>query len=141
MMTNIGFVTSVLHGYFHLNCKCILIPTSYIIRMSVSGTVKLLFRHAGSFCIPCLPPNIAPAFPWKQLVWTNMFGHCQFEVSDEESSQFKAYHFLFSHVGVRGCAEPELSHPLWNSYKRALRNTDPRLLTGPWVMVFPQPLR
>ncbi|CAE7426520.1 unnamed protein product, partial [Symbiodinium microadriaticum] len=41
-------------------------------------------------------------------------------VSDEESSQTKAFHFLFSHVGCRGLCQPEISHPKWNSFKRAL---------------------
>lgn len=43
-------------------------------------------------------------------------------MADEEGSQFKCYHWLFGHVGVRGVAEPELAHPAWNSYKRALRH-------------------
>lgn len=36
----------------------------------------------------------------------------------------KAYHYIFSFLGARGVAEPELSHPLWNAYKRALKHTD-----------------
>ena len=41
------------------------------------------------------------------------------QVSDEESSQTKAFHFLFSHVGCRGLTQPEISHPKWNAFKRA----------------------
>ena len=39
------------------------------------------------------------------------------QVSDEESSQTKAFHFLFSHVGCRGLTQPEISHPKWNAFK------------------------
>lgn len=44
------------------------------------------------------------------------------EVCDEESSQFKGFHYIFGYIGVGGSAEPELAHPMWNSYKRALRD-------------------
>ena len=44
-------------------------------------------------------------------------------MSDEESSQAKAFHFLFSHVGCRGLTQPEISHPKWNAFKRALSTT------------------
>ena len=40
--------------------------------------------------ILCSSTLLAPAFPCEQLVWANIFGQLQFEVSDEESSQFKA---------------------------------------------------
>jgi hypothetical protein len=41
---------------------------------------------------------------------------------DEEGVQNKAWHYIFEVVGARGVVEPELAHPKWNGFKRALRS-------------------
>ena len=41
-------------------------------------------------------------------------------VCDEEGSQNRAMHFLFSFVGLRGAVSPEISHPKWNTFKRSV---------------------
>ena len=40
-------------------------------------------------------------------------------VCDEDGLQNRAIHFMFSFVGLRGAITPEVSHPKWNSFKRA----------------------
>ena len=35
--------------------------------------------------------------------------------------QNKCWHYLFEVASLRGCVEPELSHPLWNAFKRSAR--------------------
>ena len=42
------------------------------------------------------------------------------QVEDEETQQTKAWRYLFSELKIRGDVEPELAHPLWNSFKRSL---------------------
>lgn len=42
------------------------------------------------------------------------------QVCDEDSSQNKALHFLSSYVGLRLGVCPEINHPKWNSFKRAV---------------------
>ena len=45
-------------------------------------------------------------------------------MEDEEGVQCKCWHYLFDVASLRGCVEPELAHPLWNSFKRSLRQAD-----------------
>ena len=40
-------------------------------------------------------------------------------VCDEDGLQCRAMHYLFSYIGLRGAVTPEVSHPKWNSFKRA----------------------
>ena len=42
------------------------------------------------------------------------------KVTDEEGMQTKCFHFLNSYVGLRGAVSPEVSHPKWNCFKRAV---------------------
>jgi len=44
-------------------------------------------------------------------------------VGDEEGLQNRAMHFLFSYVGLRGAVTPEVNHPKWNSFKRAMASS------------------
>ena len=41
-------------------------------------------------------------------------------VGDEDGLQNRAMHYLFSYVGLRGAVTPEVNHPKWNSFKRAM---------------------
>ncbi|CAE8627865.1 unnamed protein product [Polarella glacialis] len=38
--------------------------------------------------------------------------------------QTKAWNYLFEVIGLRGMVEPELSHPKWNGFKKALKTAD-----------------
>ncbi|CAE7631480.1 unnamed protein product, partial [Symbiodinium sp. CCMP2456] len=44
-------------------------------------------------------------------------------VADEEGVQNKCFHFLHSYIGVRGAICPEISHPKWNCWKRAVKHS------------------
>ena len=46
------------------------------------------------------------------------------QVEDEETVQTKAWNYLFEKAKVRGLVEGELAHPLWNAYKRAIKDAD-----------------
>ncbi|CAE7811014.1 unnamed protein product [Symbiodinium sp. CCMP2592] len=45
------------------------------------------------------------------------------QVADEEGVQNKCFHFLHSYIGVRGAISPEICHPKWNCWKRAVKHT------------------
>jgi len=48
-------------------------------------------------------------------------------VADDEGSQHRAFNFMWdSHVGLglRGCSESETSHPAWNSFRKALSDSN-----------------
>ena len=44
-------------------------------------------------------------------------------ICDEEGVQTKALHFLFSFVGLRGGSTPEICHPKWNGFRRAIASS------------------
>ncbi|CAE7232718.1 unnamed protein product [Symbiodinium sp. CCMP2592] len=44
-------------------------------------------------------------------------------VADEEGVQNKCFHFLHSYIGIRGAICPEISHPKWNCWKRAVKHS------------------
>lgn len=46
------------------------------------------------------------------------------KVEDKEGIQTKAWNYLFEVIGLRGMVEPELSHPKWNGFKKALKTAD-----------------
>ena len=46
------------------------------------------------------------------------------QVADEEGVQNKCFHFLHSYIGVRGAISPEISHPKWNCWKRAVKHSN-----------------
>ena len=54
-----------------------------------------------------------------QLTPVDQWGFLRF-CCDEEGVQNKALHFLFSFVGLRGAVTPEICHPKWNAWKRAV---------------------
>jgi hypothetical protein len=45
------------------------------------------------------------------------------KTADEEAVQFRALNLLFGPLGVRGCPQPECSHPQWNDYCRAVESS------------------
>lgn len=92
---------------------------------AINHTLVLLTGHALDWFIPAwvratedrnafkgrdsLDLEIDPVRDWRILRF----------VCDEDGAQNRAMHFLFSYVGLRGAVSPEISHPKWNSFKRA----------------------
>ncbi|CAE7218174.1 hypothetical protein AK812_SmicGene13125 [Symbiodinium microadriaticum] len=46
------------------------------------------------------------------------------EVSDEEARQWRAWNLLFSVLDTRGYAHADFAHPLWNDWRRSLKNVN-----------------
>ena len=49
------------------------------------------------------------------------------QVGDEEARQWRAWNLLYSVLHVRGLPMAELCHPLWNDFRRSVKN---RSLSG-----------
>jgi hypothetical protein len=50
--------------------------------------------------------------------------HLLNKVEDEEGVQTKGWNIAIEQLSLRAFVEPELAHPLWNGFKRALRQAD-----------------